>query len=132
VPGDDDICSDESTPRCDQASQDRRCDGKWWVCDDAIGPPWQSQIDCICDDNDDGPAGESCSQVGRSPGMELDGDDVGTAVEERFSESAGAGTNVNDKIARTDPGICDDLPRPAATEVMPPPTCPFRGHDAPS
>jgi len=132
VPGDDDIRSNEPTPRCDQASQDRRRDAKWWVCDDPKGLPWQSQIGGIGDDDGDGLAGEPCSQVGCSLSVELYGNDVGATVEQRFSESAGAGADVNDKIARTDPGISDDLRRPAPTELMPPPTCPFRGHDAPS
>ncbi len=64
--------------------------------------------------------------------MELNGDDVGTTGEQRFSEGTAAGTDVNDHIARTDPSISNDLLRPEAIEVMPPPTCPFRGHDAPS
>ena len=103
VPGDEDICSNESTSRRDQASQDCRRDGKWWICDDPIGTPWRSQIDRIGDDNSYGLAREPSPQIGRPLGMELTGNDMGTTVEEMFSESTGAGADVYDKIARTDP-----------------------------
>jgi hypothetical protein len=81
VPRDDDICSNESTPWSDQAPQDRRGDGKWRVCNDPVGPPWHSQIDGIGDHDGNGLAGELPSQVGRSLGMELHGNDVGATAE---------------------------------------------------
>jgi hypothetical protein len=69
--------------------------------------------------------------LGCSLSGELHCNNLGTAFEERPSERAIAGADIKDKVARANPGIFNDLCSPAANEVMPPPPCPFRGHDAP-
>ncbi len=64
--------------------------------------------------------------------MELNGNYLGAAFEERRCERSVSSTDIEHEITWVNPGIHDNLCSPAATEVMPPPTCPFLGHDAPS
>jgi hypothetical protein len=64
--------------------------------------------------------------------VELDSNNSGAALQERPSQRTVARADIEDEITRANPGIRNDLCSPTATEVMPPPPCPFRGHDAPS
>jgi hypothetical protein len=121
----------KSASRCDQLSQDRGSDGKWWVCDHPERPLDQAEIHCVSNDDGDGTTSESASHIGSSLSVELDSNNLGTAFEEWPSERAISGADIEDKITRANPGICNYLCSPTATEVMPPPPCPFRGHDAP-
>jgi hypothetical protein len=83
-------------------------------------------------DDGHGATSEGPSQVRRSLSVEFDSNNFGAAFEERSSERATAGADIEDKFTRSNSGIRNYLCSPAATEVMPPPPCLFRGHDAPS
>jgi hypothetical protein len=131
VPRHDEIGANQTGPRCDEPSQDGSNDGKWWVCDHSERPLGQAEIDCIGHDHGDRATGEGSPQVGCSLRVELNCNNLGTAFEERPGERAIAGADIEYEITRSNSGICNDLCSPAATEVMPPPTCPVRGHDAP-
>jgi hypothetical protein len=131
VPRDNEIGSNQSAPRCDESSEDRGRDGKWWVCNHPERPPRQAKVDCVGHDDGDGATSERSSQVRCPLSVELYGDDAGATFEERPDERAITGADIEDKITRSNPGIGNDLCSPAAIEVMPPPPCPLRRHDAP-
>jgi len=132
VPGDNEIGANQSASRGDEPSQDGGSDGKWWICDHPERPLGQAEVDCVGHDHGDRATDEGSSQGGGPLSVELNRNNSGAAFEEWPGERAIAGANVEYEITRADSGICNDLRGPAATEVVPPPTCPFRGHDAPS
>jgi len=132
VPRDYEIGTNQSASRCDEPSQDGGSDREWWVCDHPERPLGQAQVDRVGHDHGDRATDEGSSQGGCSLSMELNCNYVGAAFEERTGERTIAGADVEYEITRANSGICNDSFRPAATEVVPPPTCPFRGHDAPS
>ncbi len=63
-----------------------------------------------------------------SPGMEFDGDDAGTDLDERPRERASTSADVDDEVARPEPGVSDELLRPMGIELMPSPGAPWHGH----
>ena len=71
-------------------------------------------------------------QLGGAPRVELDRDDMSATGDEGFGERASARPDVEHEIVRADPSIHDKYCSPSTTELMPPPPCPSRGHDAPS
>ena len=132
VPGDNEISSNQSAPRCNESAQNSGRDGKWWVRHHAERPSGKTEIHRVGNDHSDLPTGERLSQVGGPLGVELNGDDLGAAFEEGPGERSVSGADIEHEVTRMYPGVGNDLCSPAATEVMPPPTCPFPGHDAPS
>jgi hypothetical protein len=132
VPRDNEIGAHQPASRCDEASQDGGGDGEWWVCDHPERPLWQSEVDCVGHDHGDGATDEGSSQGGCPLSVELNGNNPGAACEERPCERPVAGADIEYEITRANSGVRNDLYRPTTTELVPPPTCPFRGHVAPS
>jgi hypothetical protein len=132
MPWDNEIGSSQSASRCDKPSQDRGSDGKWWIGHHPERPLGQAEIDGVGHHDGNRVASEGSSQVGSSLSVEFHSNNVGPAFDQRPSERAVTGADIEDKITRANPGIFNNLCSPAATEVMPPPPCPFPGHDAPS
>ncbi len=78
--------------------------------------------------HDDDVVAELRAKVGRSAGMQLDRDHACAGLDERASERAPTGPDVDDEIAGAEPRVSDELLRPAGIELMPSPWCPWRGH----
>ena len=132
MPGDDDVGTHESASRNDEASQERNANGERRVGNDAERASWQPEVGCVGDDHGDMVFLEPPPQLGGAPRVELDRDDMSATGDEEFGKRAGARPDVEHEIARADPSIRDKYCSPSTTELMPPPPCPSRGHDAPS
>ena len=126
MPRHNEIGTNQAAPRGDEPSQDGGGDGKWGVCDHPERSLGQAQIACVGHDDCDRATGEGSSQGGCPLFVELNRNDSGPTFEERPGQRSIAGADIDDQITRADSGIGNDFCSPAATEVMPSPTCPFR------
>lgn len=121
------VCGHEPTTPLHQAADECVGDAERRVGDDVEVAPRQSEVRRVRLNHDDGGA-ELGTELRGSAGMELDGDDPRAALHEWPRERAEAGADVEDEIAGPEPGVSDELLRPAGIELMPSPGCPWRGH----
>jgi hypothetical protein len=113
----------QSTPRLEQAAQQRRRDVERRVRDDVIRPPRQSELGGIGLHDDDASV-ESLAEALRAAGMGLHRDDSRARIEERGGDCAGAGADVEDGGTGGETRVSDEPSRPGGVELVPPPTPP--------
>jgi hypothetical protein len=127
----DDVSLDHPAPLRHQTPEEMVGDAERWVRDHAEGPSGQLEICCIDLHHDDRLAGEALAKSGRSAGVQLDGDDAGSCVQERVGQDTGTCTDVEYEMAGLDRRVGDDQSSPALIEPVPPPQRPGTpGHGA--
>ncbi len=132
VPGDDDVGSLQPASRRHQSPQECHRDGEGRVRHDPEGAPRKPEIECVGHDHGDILCPEPFPELGRTPVMPFDGDDPCAPVHQGCRERAAARSHVEDQVTGSNLGVGDDAGRPGPTELVEPPSCPYRGHGAPS
>jgi hypothetical protein len=121
----------EAAPRLEQAAKQRSGHVEGRVGDHVIRPAREAEIGGVGLYHDDATS-EPLAQATRSPGVRFDRDDPRAHLEERASDHAGAGADVEDGGTGDEPRLSDEPSRPGGVELVPAPTPPGRVHgDAP-
>jgi hypothetical protein len=132
VQREDDVGTHEPAGRRDQAPEQRHADGERWVGDHPKRATGEPEVRGVSLHHGDALTGECPAQPRSTSRMELKRNDVGAAVKQWPDQGPGARPDVEHEISRLDSRVGNDLSCPMATELMPSPTRPFRGHAAPS
>jgi len=122
------VGGDEQSPQERGGHRERR------VRDHPERTPGQPQITRVCLHDDHGRVAKPLAKHLRPSGMQLDGNDARAAFDQRRSDRARSGADIDDKITRADARVVDELNRGVVSEPMPSPAGarPAGGHDAPS
>ena len=122
----------ESAAGVQQATEHRCGDPVRRVGDDVERSTGKPQV-CGVDAHNGRPAREADLELLDAAWMELDGNDPAPGVDERASDGAKSGTDVQDQRPLRKVRVTDELLRDLRCELVPSPALPWLGHgDAPS
>lgn len=133
MPRHDEVCSDQTTTRADQALDERRGDPERRVRHHFEGTTRKTEIGRIGAHDRHVASIELIPQVRGTLWMQLDRDDARSDGGERAGYRSAPRTDVENKVTGNDASVCDDAAGPTTIELMPPPPWPAdRGHGGPS
>ena len=129
MPRHEEVRSDQTTTRADQALDERRGDPERRVRHHFEGTARETEIGRVGANDRHVALIELIPQVRGSRWMQLNRNNERAGRGERASSR----TDVENKVTGNDASVCDDAARPTTIELMPPPPWPAdRGHGGPS
>jgi hypothetical protein len=133
MPWDEQVRSDQTTARADQALYERRGDPERRVRHHFEGAARETEIGRVCANDRHVALMEPIPQVRGALWMQLNRNNGRTGGDERARYRSGSRTDIENKVTGYYASVCDDAARPTTIELMPPPPWPTdRGHGGPS
>lgn len=133
MPRHEEVRSDQTTTRADQALDERRGDPERRVRHHFEGTAGETKIGRVGANDRHVALIELIPQARGALWMQLNRNNACTRRGEGASYRASSRTDVENEVTRNDASVCDDAARPTTIELMPPPPWPAdRGHGRPS